>query len=368
MKIACLISSLRLGGAERQLAGLAVALSGAGHNVTVITYREGDFYCPLLEKHGVEHVCLEGGGDAAVIRQLADYLKASGTEVLISFLAGTNIKACLAVRRCPGVRLIVSERNFNLSMMPHDRIRFSLYRRYADKVVCNNHSQEAFIRRNLPALRGKVLTISNFVDFESFRPAETAAPSEVCRFVVTARVCRRKNTLGLIRAAKILKNEGKQFVIRWYGLSGKSRYAARCVSLIRKYGLENVFELLPASHDVFKAYCCADWFCLPSMYEGTSNSLAEALACGLPAVCSRISDNPLYAKEGENGFLFDPHSVADIARALSRAMDLGRDEYQEFAAASLRTARSSFTLERLLDSYLRVINGSSKVSSRGQTP
>ena len=48
MKICCIIASLRLGGAERQLAGLAAMLRRAGHDVEVITYRDGDFYASVL--------------------------------------------------------------------------------------------------------------------------------------------------------------------------------------------------------------------------------------------------------------------------------------------------------------------------------
>lgn len=348
---------MRLGGAERQLTGLAAALSGAGHDVTVITYRDGDFFCPLLEEKGVKHVRLKGGNDLAVISQIAAYLDTRGCELLVSFLAGTNVKACLAVRRCRRVRLIVSERNFNLKMMPHDRLRFALYRKFAEKVVCNNHSQEGFIRDHYPALRGKLLTISNFVDFNSFSPSGVAVPEGICRFTVTARVCRRKNTMGLIEAARILNGLGKSFIIKWYGLSKNGRYAKRCALMIRKYGLENCFELLPATHHVRDIYQGADWFCLPSMYEGTSNALAEALACGLPAVCSRVSDNPLYAREGENAFLFDPHSPTDIARAMSSAIEMSNDRYLEFSASSLSIAHASFTVDRLLTEYLSVIKG-----------
>jgi len=49
MRLLCLISNLVCGGAERQLVCLAGALRRRGSDVTVLTYRPGDFFKPELE-------------------------------------------------------------------------------------------------------------------------------------------------------------------------------------------------------------------------------------------------------------------------------------------------------------------------------
>ena len=43
MKIICLTRHLKMGGLERQMAGLAVMLKGLGHDVQVVTFHGGDF-------------------------------------------------------------------------------------------------------------------------------------------------------------------------------------------------------------------------------------------------------------------------------------------------------------------------------------
>ncbi len=155
-----MIASLRLGGAERQLAGLACMLRQAGEDAEVLTYREGDFYSGQLKEAGVKHTFIPSrGGDAGLVRDIAAHLKATGCEVLVSFLVGTNIKACLVKRRLPGLKLIVSERNCNSACMLHDRLRFALYGRYAWKVVCNSYSQTAFVRKHAPSLAGRLYTV-----------------------------------------------------------------------------------------------------------------------------------------------------------------------------------------------------------------
>lgn len=356
MKITCMISSLGLGGAERQMVGLATALAGAGHDVEVLTYRKGNFYVPVLKEAGVRHVRISRrGGTFPLVRRIASHLKESGCEMLISFLAGTNIKACMVHRRWPHFRLIVSERNHNLRQYPHDTLRFIFYKE-ADGVVCNNYSQEAFIKAHRPSLAAVLRTIPNFVDTEAFRPADKESGDETPkRIVVTARLANRKNALGLIRAAAIMKNVGRSFQLDWYGLQKEDRYYRSCRSLIEMSQLGDCFHIHPATREVSKAYAEADVFCLPSFYEGTSNSLAEAMASGLPVVCSDTGDNTRYAHTNVNGFVFDPHRPESIALALEKAISLNRENLAVMGGQSRSIACSELSKEAFSSRWISLV-------------
>ena len=385
MKIACLISSLRLGGAERQLVGLARSLKEAGNEVTVLTYRQGDFYARELSDAGVPHrFAGDGKNDAAIVRALVNYINGTGTEVLISFMTGANVKACKAKDKCPGLRVIVSERSCNICLLPHDLWRFHLYKDYANAVVCNSYSQKEFIDKNCSWLSHKTVCIPNFVDFEKFFPSVTKV-NTVPVITVMARVCARKNALGLILAAVKVKQAGcrlvadssnticsrksiprlpaslqpngsARFIIKWYGVAKETPYVRLCRCLIKICGLKNQFLLLPASHDARQFYCESDFFCLPSFYEGTSNALAEALTCGLPAICSDVSDNYRYVLPGKNGFLFNPHKPSCIAKAITDLLDLDFKAISGMKTASLGIARKSFEKERMVEGYLSLFN------------
>lgn len=373
MKIACLIASLRLGGAERQMVGLAAALSRGGHEVTVLTYREGDFYCNSLSDAGVGHISLRSDSTGGIVSEIEGFVRKSGVQVLISFLTGANIKACYVKRHCPGVRVIVSERTTNLHFGPHDCYRFRLYKRLADKVVCNNFAQEEFIRRHCPSLTGMTVTIPNFVDLQRFVPAEFLTKhngrspaaekdgaNDVVKIVVTARVCRRKNTDGLIRAAYLLSSSRNDFRIDWYGLSDEDSYSRACLGMIHRLGLDKRFVIHGVASDVEDIYRNADIFCLPSFFEGTSNSLAEALASGLPAVCSRVGDNARYVTEGENGFLFDPHRPESVASALGKALD---SDLRSLGASGRIIAEKCLSLENFEKSYLDMLSERKRIAA-----
>lgn len=358
MKIMCLIASLRLGGAERQMVGLAGTLSRNGHKVTVLTYRNGDFYGESLAAAGVERLCLKSNSTPDIVSEIAEHIDKSGARVLISFLNGANIKACLVGKLCPGLKVIVSERTTNLHFTPIESFRFGLYKKRADIVVCNNFAQEKFIREHYPPLSGKIMTIPNFVDLQKFAPAPAESDyGEARKIVVTARICARKNTKGMIRAAYELSKKRRDFRIDWYGLASENAYSRKCRRLIRRLGLDAIFALHDAVSDVDRVYRDSDIFCLPSFFEGTSNSLAEALACGLPVVCSRIGDNIRYVDEGKNGFLFDPGKPRSIAAALDSALNA---DLVTLGAASRIISQENFGIDSFERSYSALINKKKK--------
>lgn len=357
MKITCIIASLRMGGAERQLAGLATLLAQSGQDVDVLTYRSGDFYTETLRLAGIRHTCLDWkGSDAGLIRRIAAHLKGNGTQVAISFLVGANIKSCLAHIIYPGFKLVVSERNCNTSLLPHDLFRFCLYRTQASAVVCNSFAQTAFVSRYFPGLRLKLETIPNFVDFGQFHPSGDVRRREAPLEVVTvARLSPRKNAMGLLRAATDPGLAGIRF--HWYGVPRGSRYEKRCREFIKRNNLQDRFIMHPAVDNPAEVYRNADAFCLCSFYEGTPNSLAEALCCGLPAICSNVSDNARYVIPGRNGFLFNPHETRSIVKALRRLAALNPAQLRECSAQSLAIASDNFPTDLFLKRYTDLLRG-----------
>lgn len=372
MKIFCMISSLQLGGAERQLLGLASTLQKAGHEVCVLTYRRNDFYKDTLAAQGLKSIVFEKKTNVVSwALSLGRYLKDQGCELLIAFLPGACLKALLVHRLNPCFRLVLSERNFSRRLGVLERFRLWAARVEADKVICNNYAQEELIRRQIPALSAKLGTIPNFVDVDYFSPAADGSVSTdgrvpvdgapvsdgACRqILVTARVCRRKNTLGLIRAAALLKEKGLRFRIDWWGVTRENAYYNKCMALIGRLDLRDEFHLHPATVEVRELYRKADIFCLPSFYEGTSNSIAEAMACGKPVACSRVSDNPRYVKEGENGFLFDPSDVSSMAEALERALTVDEAVLARMGQVSRETAFTQLHPDQFARAYQELID------------
>jgi glycosyltransferase involved in cell wall biosynthesis len=91
--------------------------------------------------------------------------------------------------------------------------------------------------------------------------------------------------------------------------------------------------------EVWKAYQAADVFVLPSVSEGLSNSLLEAMSCGLAALASRVGGTGEAVEDGATGILFDdvPGLRAGIGRLLrepglaARLGSAGRERAMRFS-------------------------------------
>ena len=218
MKIVCIIQALVMGGAERQLFGLAVQLKEKGHDVSVMTYRKGDFFRSYLEENHVPVISLEGtGSNLKLVKAMAAYFRDERVDAVISFVTGPNTKTCMAKMLYPGFKLVVSERNFNTSYHLHDRWRFLFYRK-ADRIITNSYAQADFIRCHFPAQAAKLGTIVNFVDLEKYHPAaDSGSGPQTYRIVSTARVSKRKNLSALIYAVAHARQAGYDVRADWYG-------------------------------------------------------------------------------------------------------------------------------------------------------
>lgn len=107
------------------------------------------------------------------------------------------------------------------------------------------------------------------------------------------------------------------------------------------------------------AYRAVDLVCIPSLHEGMSNVMLEAMSCGRLCVCSRVGGAPEVITDGEDGFLFDldgaaaPLAGRELARALERAaagLRGGRAEAMRLKAR--RTIEERFSAARERAAYL----------------
>ena len=353
MKILLLIDSLGSGGAQRQMVGLAKLLQEKELQVKIIYYHPDNFFQPYLDEHHIPYE--DVGGSESKIKLLfliAQYIRKCRPKVVISYLDRPNMIACILKTIGIKFRLIASERNTTQILNRIEKLKFMFMRR-ADAIVPNSYSQERFIKLHFPHLDQKICTIINFVDLETYKPAFNKKRGHT--IVVAASAWQPKNTLGLIEAAKILKEHSHIFTIKWFGIYGDTPYVRKCQKKIKEYGLENFFQLLPKTATIVKEYQDADYFCLPSFYEGTPNAMCEAMACGLPIICSDVCDNGFYVKENVNGFLFNPHETAEITDKIEKAFLLSDTQYYNFCHASRRKAEDSFSKEKFLSSYMTLL-------------
>ena len=351
--VVLLIDSLTQGGAQRQIVGLACLLNKRGYDVQVLTYQDISFYASYLEEHGIPYQVIDNAvSPINRIINVRKTLRQLNPDTVISYLDTPNILACVA-KMC-GLRfhLIVSERNTTQRLSIKGRIKFWLYR-YADAIVPNSESQAGYICRHYPYLVDKIKTITNFVDLNVFNPSNNFKRGNTLRIIGVGRMEPQKNIPQFIDAIKEAKRRGLAVVVDWYGRC--TSYSEQYQSLICQYGLQDVFILHDATFNIAEKYHEADLFCMPSIYEGCPNALCEAMACGLPVICSDICDNSSIIENGINGFLFDYKDIESIVCTLARFSQLSIEEKQNMGKESRRIAEQKFGTEQFVEKYIKLI-------------
>jgi len=359
-KILCFIDSLGPGGAQRQLVGLASFLKEKGYDVIVTCYHDNRFHVDRLVSNGVPYLFLEKAKKTTFrLWHIALYFRKLKPDVVIAYLGTPSICACVAKLFNHGFKLIVSERSTTQHTGLNEKIRFNLFR-VADYVVPNAYSQESYIKTTFPKLANKTITIPNFVDLEHFVPPLERHRREVPEIMIAASVWPSKNTLGFIDAVAQLKQKGYMFHVSWYGIEYGNfpehlEFVQQCQNKIDQYGIGQYIILKEKTKHIKECYQEADFFCLPSFYEGTPNVICEAMACGLPVACSDVCDNSKYVVEGENGFLFNPKDTDSVVGAFERLFALKDERYELFCRRSRLLAEQKLSKEQFVEAYINLI-------------
>lgn len=355
-RILLITENLGSGGAERQISGLAAMLTKEGYHCRLITYVENQFYEPYLRQNGVDYQFVpELWNKKTRIFKAAKYVSQYKPDVVISFLPSVNITMCLA-KLFFKAKLIVSERNNNTCITLGDKMRFNIYR-LADAIVPNSNSQGEFIRKNFPFLENKVYPIINFVDVNRFTPTEHSVQNDELRIVTVARYTEQKNVLAYMKAVRIVKDIGLNVHFDWFGdKKHHPAYYSEIEKLYLQLDISDYLTLHEPNLSIEAEYRKADIFCLPSLYEGYPNVVAEAMSCGLPILCSNVYENPYIVEDGVNGFLFNPENPEDIANAIKKMMNLTQTERLEMGIRNRRLCLERNTEDAFLKSYVKLID------------
>lgn len=356
-KILCLIDSLGLGGAERQMIGLASFLQQKGYRVDLVTYYNCNFYFELGKQYGLQSKTLRVNNHywsklIAVRKQIKD---AGGYDWVIAYKDGPSIISCLLKLFGEKYKLIVSERNTNQTISYKNKIKFFFYR-FADYIVPNAYTQEKFIKLNFPKLSKRTITISNFTDTDFFVPGKHVLKDRLT-IMTAARVAKQKNIINYLYAIKILKDKGINVKFDWFGdvQKGEEAYGEKVLFTLTELNLEDMITFHPATTDVLRYYQSCDIFCLPSIYEGFPNAICEAMSCGKPIICSRVCDNPFIVKENGNGLLFNPNDVDDMALQLEKICTMSANDLTIWGKNSRKIGEKLFSKDAFVAKYISLL-------------
>jgi sugar transferase (PEP-CTERM/EpsH1 system associated) len=115
-------------------------------------------------------------------------------------------------------------------------------------------------------------------------------------------------------------------------------------------GLADRIWMCGSRDDVPQLMADFDLFVLPSLAEGISNTVLEAMACGLPVVATRVGGNAELVEEGRTGTLVASDDVESMATTIV-AYALDRDRVEREGTQARARATSTFSIETMVARY-----------------
>jgi sugar transferase (PEP-CTERM/EpsH1 system associated) len=223
----------------------------------------------------------------------------------------------------------------------------------------------------------KVCQIYNGVDSERFTPSPSGraplpppgfAPPGTCVIGTVGRLARVKDQLNLARAFLDLLRQVPEARRRLrLVMVGEGSLLGQIKSLLSAGQAEDLAWLPGNRDDVPQLLRGLDVFVLPSLAEGMSNGILEAMATGLPVVATRVGGNPELVSDGESGFLVPPGDSRALAEAIGRYVrepELAR----EHGAAARRRVETEFSVAQMVDRYAALYAAVTHGGRRGNEP
>lgn len=234
-----------------------------------------------------------------------------------------------------------------------------LYRPFVTEYVALSRDLESYLTARIGVPRDHVVQIYNGVDTVRFQPTGTRQPIADCPFTDPAlwlfgtvgRMQTVKDQMTLARAfvraiaiAPQLKARLRLIMV------GDGPLRAQALAVLEQAGLTDLAWMPGERDDVPEILRGLDCFVLPSLAEGISNTILEAMATGLPIVATDVGGNGELIEAGVSGVLVPAADADAMAHAINfYARD--RDQARSAGRAGRLHVERRFSLEAMVSQY-----------------
>lgn len=356
-KILHLITGLELGGgAENMLLNLLPKMQKRLENRVCVIKGKGEIG-KKLEKEGIRVYYLELRNifDFGAIFRYRKLIREFRPEIQVNYLIHADIFGRI-FGKIFGIKKVVSYiRNIHRCrkfLMFFDRNTLFL----ADFVLTNSETAKKYYINKMGARNQKIMCIPNGIDMSKFENLNVNIPEKKKEigipengFVIgcVARLEKQKDVLTLLRAFNEVQKSISGIHLL---LVGHGREKEKLAEYAKKLGVSKETIFLDKREDMPEIYKIMDIFVLPSLNEGMSNALLEAMSSGIPAITSDIEENQELIENGFNGLNFGCGNYLDLAKKIEHLLK-NTDKRRQYSKESLKIAEEKYNLNRVVQKF-----------------
>jgi len=350
------------GGAQKILISILDSLNREKYGAVVGLLREGWLFEQLRSK-GYEVIILDSTGksfDWKLIGELLKLCRGFNVTLIHTHLFDSGLYACLAgiFSRLPIIITLHGEVDWKKkSNSIIDGIKRVSINLVSNRIVYVSQGLRQYYE-NLGFSKEKSVVIYNGIDLNYFTPVEGRKVGSQLGLssynVLIGAVGHVKSWKGyeyMIEAAEIVN---KQFPEAQFLIAGafdkRDRYYQSVKEMVKERKLEKHILFLGYQNDIKEILTALNLFVLPSITEGFSLSLVEAMAMGVPVVATRSGGPEEIVIDGKTGFLVPPgkpKKMAEKILVLLENIELRR----EMGERGRELVSDKFSIKAMVENY-----------------
>jgi glycosyltransferase involved in cell wall biosynthesis len=357
LRLLLVTDEMEVGGTQRQIVTIARALDRRVFDVTVLYFRARSHLVDELEAAGIAVALIPKTTriDLSFVAALRRFLTGNRFDVLHCFsftaeLWSALVRASVPARVRPA--LVTSIRG---KYEWYSRVHWLLKRlvtAQSDAVVANARAGAAYAARRMNCPVDRIAVIYNGVALVASARAVRAATRaalglapDAFAVLFAGRLVDHKDLPTLLRAARKLADDGVALKLM---IAGDGPLRSAVEHQIAALGIGERVTLLGERNDIGPLMAAVDALVLPSVREGLSNVILEAMAAELPVVASRAGGNVELIEDGVDGLLFDVGDPAHLARKLAQLATDGALRMRLAQAARFKAA-TKFSVPAMIE-------------------
>ena len=346
------------GGAEKWHAAVALHCRNQGDRVIVVTNRRSALFEKLRKEGGLSlhQIAVTNLSFLNPVKIFAAYrlFKTYRADAVIINLSA-DLKLAGIAAKLAGVRQIIYRRGAAVSVN-NSWLNRRLFRRVITHVIANSEEVRRAILQENPSLLPveRISVLYNGIDVEAFdRQPVAHVPRNAGECVIgnAGRFVEQKGQAHLIELARRLKAQGERFRLLIAGAGEKEAELRETAAVA---GVADVIEFLGFVERMPQFFAEIDIFVFPSLHEGSSNTVLEAMAARKPVVAFRVSSLPEMVMSGETGLLVETGSVAALAQAVTTLIHDERLR-KTYGENGRKRVEERFSMPRMLREFRALI-------------
>jgi glycosyltransferase involved in cell wall biosynthesis len=362
IRVLNLLTNFHIGGTERQVTNIALQLDSSRFDLHLACLRNSGELLEELRGLDVPKPEFRIGSlySVATFRQgikLIRYLRRNRIQMVHSYGTYPNIFAVPTAKLAGVPVVIASIRDRGDILSPWQRWLQKLVCRLADCVLVNASSirdtliEQGYRDDNIIVIPNGVLPSkrTSLRDSAELR-AELGLPVAAPVVILFSRLNRMKGIEYFLESAVAVL---KQFPDIKFVIAGDGANRPELEAYAAKLGIASNVLFTGFRTDLPDLLREADISVLPSLSEGLSNSLLEAMSAGVPVIATNVGGNPEIVEDGVSGILVPVRDSAALAEAMVR-MFANPELRKAMGAAGRKRIATTFSMERSLESVERL--------------